>query len=121
MAACVDELDQAPISSVGANGYFRNASDFNLAVAGAYSSLRTYPQRQFDFFEVRSDNIYVGNATVQPHTYVNNFATTLATLPLMTGPWNDNYAGIARVNTVLEKITPGLIGNDALYNQYVGR
>lgn len=120
MGSCVDELDQAPISNVGANGYFRNAADFNFAVAGAYSSLRTFPQRQFDYFEVRSDNIYVSHSTPQPHTQINDFSVTLASVPLIASSWNENYAGIARANTVLEKITPALIGDDAVYNQYVG-
>ena len=120
MISCVDDLDQAPISNIGANGYFRNEADFNFAVAGAYSTLRTYPQRQFDFFEVRSDNIYVSHSTPQPHTQINDFSTTLATVPLIASQWNENYAGIARTNTVLEKITPALIGNETTYNQYVG-
>lgn len=120
MSSCVDDLDQAPISNIGANGYFRNAADFNFAVAGAYSTLRTYPQRQFDFFEVRSDNIYVSHSTPQPHTQINDFSTTLATVPLVASQWNENYQGIARANTVLEKMTPALIGNEATYNQYLG-
>lgn len=120
VSSCVDDLDQAPVSNVGANGYFRNAADFDFAIAGAYSTLRTLPQRHFDFFEVRSDNIYVSHSTPQPHTSINDFATTLATVPLIASQWNESYAGITRVNTVLEKITPELIGNDATYNQYVG-
>lgn len=120
MVSCVDDLNQAPISNVGANGYFRNAADFNFAVAGVYSTLRNYPQRQFDYFEVRSDNIYVSHTTPQPHTQINDFSTTLATVPLIASSWNDNYVGIARANTVLEKITPELIGNEATYNQHIG-
>jgi starch-binding outer membrane protein, SusD/RagB family len=119
LGACEDVLDQAPISSLGSNGYFRNANDFNYAVAGAYSTLRTHPQRQFDLFEVRSDNIYA-SGIVRDYTNINNFVTTLATTPYIAAQWNDNYSGVTRVNTVLDKITPELIGDDALYNQYVG-
>jgi hypothetical protein len=118
-SACEDVLDQAPISNLGSNGYYRNENDFNLAVAGAYSTLRTYPQRQFDLFELRSDNIYAAGI-VRDHTNINNFVTTLATTPFIQAQWNENYSGIARANTVLEKITPELIGDEALYNQFVG-
>ncbi len=120
LGACEDVLDQAPISNVGANGYYRNAADFDLAIAGVYSTLRTYPQRQFDLFEVRSDNIYSPGVVARDHTNINNFVTTLATTGFMGYQWTENYAGIVRANTVLEKITPELIGDDARYNQYVG-
>lgn len=119
MSSCEDVLDQAPISNLGSNGYYRNATDFNFAVAGAYSSLRNYPQRQFDLFEVRSDNIYAAGI-VRDHTNINNFVTTLATTPYIGTVWNETYSGVTRANTVLDKITPELIGNDALYNQFVG-
>src|SRR5690606_30077915 len=89
------------------------------AIAGAYSTLRTHPQRQFDLFEVRSDNIYA-SGIVRDYTNVNNFVTTLATTPFIAAQWTENYAGITRVNTVLDKITPEVLGDDALYNQYVG-
>lgn len=119
MISCEEVLDQAPISNLGSNGYYRNASDFNFALAGVYSTLRSYPVRHFDFFEVRSDNIYAAGIVLD-YTDINNFLPSIATKPAMRLPWNDNFAGIARANTVLEKIRPELIGDEALYNQYVG-
>jgi hypothetical protein len=119
LGSCEDVLDQAPISSLGTNAYFRNANDFNYAVAGAYSTLRTHPQRQFDLFEVRSDNIYA-SGIVRDYTNINNFVSTLATTPFIASQWNQNYSGITRVNTVLDRVTPQLIGDEALYNQYIG-
>ncbi len=120
MVSCEDALDQTPISNLGSNGFYRNADDFNLAIAGAYSSLRTYPQRHFDLFEVRSDNIYSPGSVGRDHNNINNFVTTLETSSVLGSHWNATYAGIVRSNTVLEQISEDLIGDVMLFNQYSG-
>lgn len=118
--ACEDELDQAPISASGSNEFYRNADEFEQAVNGIYNSLASYPARQFDLFEVRSDNVYAaGSAGVRDYNAINNFSVT-ATVSFMETAWNDNFAGIMRANTVLDKITAEIIDDPALYDQFVG-
>ncbi len=120
ISACEDVLNQAPISNLGSNGFYRNADDFNLALAGAYSSLRSYPQRQFDLFEVRSDNIYSPGTVGRDHNNINNFVPTLENSSILGSHWNQTYAGIVRVNTVLEQLSANLIEDEDLLNQFSG-
>lgn len=105
IAGCESQLDQAPISDLGSNNFYRNTEDFTKALSGVYAQLAAYPDRHFILSDIRSDNIYgVGEAGVREHEPVNNFSTNLATNPLISEAWNANFTGIMRANTVLDQL-----------------
>ena len=110
-----EELDQSPISSIGTNGFYSNAEEFESAINGVYSTLRFYPDNQFHLLEIRSDNMYaVTGSGVRPYEPVNNFDNSIATNTYVSSVWNTNYTGILRANTVLEALN-----EDALADQDV--
>jgi hypothetical protein len=120
-SACEDQLDQKPISSASTAGFYRNASDFEQAVNGVYNALRGYPDRAFYLSENRSDNLYgVGSAGVRDWEPINNFYPTIASNPLLSEPWNNNYLGIFRANTVLEFLTAEKVPDATMRNRFEG-
>lgn len=120
-SACEDDLDLAPISDAGSNGFYNNADDFTQGVNGIYNTLQFHPDRYIDLREVRSDNIYSpGQAGVRDWNAINNFLSTLATLTFIRDVWNDTYNGIMRANTVLDQLAanPGAIADAELRTRF---
>jgi hypothetical protein len=126
LVACEDDLNLAPISQVGSNGFFTNAGDFTQAVNGIYASLGVtgnmdYPSLYVILDESRSDNIYCpGQSGVRDWNATNNFLSTIATLGTIETAWNVAFNGIMRANTVLDQLQTngGAIGDDALATQF---
>lgn len=116
-----EDLNQAPISSLGANGFYSNIDEFESAINGTYSALRFYPDNQFHIFEVRSDNMYaVTGSGVRPFEPINNFDKTIATNTYLSGEWNTNYTGILRANIVLENLNKNAVPDDTTRNRMEG-
>jgi hypothetical protein len=125
--ACNKQLDQVPISQPSSANFFRNTADFEQAVAGIYQALHNIPNvydyavRQNELAEVRSDNIYSpGTSGVRDWLPINNFDKTLATNPNIAGLWNDDFNGILRANTVLDKLDPTLVPDNAIRDRMEG-
>jgi hypothetical protein len=119
--ACEDQLDQAPISEVGSNNFYRNEADFQKAITGVYSQLRFYPDRHFYLSEVRSDNLYATTAMgVREHEPINNFEQTIAVNNNLENAWNQSFNGIMRANTVLTKLNDQVVPNEAIRQQIEG-
>lgn len=119
--ACEDELYQAPISNRSSAEFYRDAADFEQAIVGVYNALKYHSQSNFYLSEVRSDNIYItGLAGVRDWIPVTNFSRTLVTNPLMQQAWNEPYVGILRANTVLDKLSPDVVPDEATRNAMEG-
>tara|TARA_R110002050_G_scaffold286121_2_gene436281 strand:- start:4761 stop:6251 length:1491 start_codon:yes stop_codon:yes gene_type:complete len=116
-----EELDQSPISSIGTNGFYSNAEEFESAINGVYSTLRFYPDNQFHLLEIRSDNMYaVTGSGVRPYEPVNNFDNSIATNTYVSSVWNTNYTGILRANTVLEALNADVVADNTTRNRIEG-
>ncbi|GAA4429093.1 RagB/SusD family nutrient uptake outer membrane protein [Pontibacter saemangeumensis] len=121
LVSCEDELDQAPLSDASAANFYRNSADFEQAVNGIYAQLSPVPDRYYDLSETRSDNVYGSSSTgVRPWDPVNDFATTLENNELIAEAWNNDFNGIMRANTVLEKLNESVVPEEGLRNQFEG-
>ncbi|TXK48921.1 RagB/SusD family nutrient uptake outer membrane protein [Pontibacter qinzhouensis] len=121
LLACEDKLDQFPLSDASAANFYRNAADFEQAVNGVYGQLRPVPERYYDLSETRSDNVYGSSTTgVRPWDPVNDFVNTLENNELIAEAWNNNFNGIMRANTVLDRLDPGLVPEEAIRNRFEG-
>ena len=121
MVACEDQLDQAPISELGSNNFYRNESDFIQAINGTYAALRFYPDRQFYLSEVRSDNTYATSEMgVREHEPINNFEPTIEVNPYVEAAWNANFNGIMRANTVLNRLNESVVPDQAMRERLEG-
>lgn len=119
--ACEDQLDQAPISEMGSNNFYRNERDFQQAVNGAYAQLRFYPDRYFYLSDVRSDNIYATTQQgVREYEPINNFENTIEVNPLVEAAWSENFNGIMRANTVLERLNPEVVPDEEVRSRFEG-
>ncbi len=117
--ACEDKLNQAPISSLGSNGFYQTQEDFQKALNGSYSQLRQYPINHFELSEVRSDNIYSpGVGGVRDYNLINNFNRNLSTTSLISSTWNGYYNGIMRANTVLDNLNAETILDETVRLQF---
>ncbi|MCB0632401.1 MAG: RagB/SusD family nutrient uptake outer membrane protein [Saprospiraceae bacterium] len=110
LSACEDDLELAPISDAGSNGFYNNTDDFEQGVNGIYASFGVtggadYPSFYVVMDESRSDNIYTpGQAGVRDWNAINNFLNTLATLGSVRNVWNVTFNGIMRANTILDQL-----------------
>ncbi|GAB3526319.1 RagB/SusD family nutrient uptake outer membrane protein [Pontibacter brevis] len=121
LISCEEELDQAPLSDASAANFYRDAADFQQAVNGIYAQLRPYPDRHFNLSEIRSDNMYATTEIgVREHEPINNFVNTLETNSLVISAWNENFNGIMRANTVLDRLNVSAVPDDAQRNQFEG-
>ncbi|MBN2213453.1 MAG: RagB/SusD family nutrient uptake outer membrane protein [Bacteroidales bacterium] len=119
LAACEDQLDQAPISDLSVAGFFRNESDFEQAVNGVYHSLRGVPSRWMNLSDIRSDNFYAYSSMgVREWDPVTAFAKTLATSIYMDEAWSANFEGIMRANTLIENLSTDAVPDDDLRNRF---
>ncbi|MCJ8166546.1 RagB/SusD family nutrient uptake outer membrane protein [Pontibacter sp. E15-1] len=121
LGSCQDKLDQAPLSDASAANFYRNTDDFIQAVNGVYAQLRPFPDRYYDLSETRSDNVYGSSSTgVRDWDPVNDFAITLANNALVAEAWNNNFNGIMRANTVLDKLNASLVPDPVLRGRLEG-
>ncbi|GLR18974.1 RagB/SusD family nutrient uptake outer membrane protein [Portibacter lacus] len=126
LVSCEKELNLAPISQVGSNGFFENTNAFTQGINGVYASLgvtgsQDYPSYYVILDESRSDNIYSpGQSGVRDWNAINNFSSTLATLGTINNIWNIAYNGIMRCNTILDQLVEngGVISPAGLKAQY---
>lgn len=134
LGACEDELDLAPISDPGSNGFYKTTDDFIQAINGVYSALgginptavgtagQGQPDYYIDMGEVRSDNIYIQGNGPAEYAEIGNFLTTIAGIPTINNAWNGTYEGIMRANTVLDKLkeNPGAVPDDNMRRRIEG-
>jgi hypothetical protein len=106
LSACDKKLDQTPISDQTTENFYTQPGDFTQGVNAAYNSLLTYPDRQLNLSETRSDNLYaVSDGGVRDWEGINSFHRTIAGNPYVTEAWSGNYTGINRVNVLLEQLS----------------
>lgn len=108
--SCEEDLNLAPISSAGSNGFYQTQNDFTQALNGVYGAFGVqnnvdYPSFYVNLNETRSDNIYSpGQAGVRDWNNINNLLSTLSTLATLKQVWNTTFNAIMRANTLLDKI-----------------
>lgn len=112
-------IELNPISQTSVAQFYRNSSDINIALMGVYDALQRPGQygSQWKLAELRSDNTEAGGGTPED-TQLDQFqiSTTSASID---AAWRDFYVGIARSNTLLNRIAA--VDMDAkLKNQYIG-
>ncbi len=113
---CAKDLDQAPISQASDANFFRNTADFEIAINGVYRALLAgeYGINQFEMAEVRSDNVYSpGTSGVRDWLPLNNFESTLSTNPYINALWQNDFNGILRANSVLDRLDPAVVPDNA--------
>ncbi|MFD2569029.1 RagB/SusD family nutrient uptake outer membrane protein [Spirosoma soli] len=105
LVSCSDDLNQVPISAATTSTFYSQPNDFIQAVNAVYSDLRTYPDRQLNLSETRSDNLYaVSDGGVRDWEGINSFQKTIASNPYVTEAWATNFNGIYRANVLLDQL-----------------
>jgi hypothetical protein len=105
LASCSRDLDLKPISASTSVTFYANTNDFTQGVYAAYNSLRTFPDRQLNLSETRSDNLYaVSDGGVRDWEGINNFQKTIASNPYINTAWSANYNGIYKCNVLLDQL-----------------
>jgi hypothetical protein len=99
----------SPISERNVESFYRNETDFTVAINGAYSTLAgngAYNRAYVLLHEMRSDNtMNGGGATGLAEVYfrIAHFSE-LATASELSSPWTTAYQGIARTNVILDRL-----------------
>ncbi len=112
-SSCTKQLNQLPLSSQSADNFFASTTDFQQALSGVYSvALRGntlgnnygYPDRLMNLSETRSDNLYAVTQGNREWEGINGFQSTIANNSFVNEAWVNNYAAIARANTLMEQL-----------------
>ncbi|RAV28507.1 RagB/SusD family nutrient uptake outer membrane protein [Sinomicrobium soli] len=121
LSSCENELDQTPISEIGSDDYYNTVEEYEIAVNGVYSTLKTYPNFQFYLSEVRSDNMYsVTQTGVRDYEPINNFFVNLSPNSIIGDHWNSNFEGIYRANDFLSKLDETIVTDEETYQRMEG-
>lgn len=121
LSGCEKELNQSPISSATTETFYSIPNDFLQGVNAAYSNLKTYPDRQLNLSETRSDNLYaVSDGGVRDWEGINSFHKNLSANPYLEEAWSTNFNGIYKANVVLDQIKKNgnIIPSVSLRNRY---
>ncbi len=99
----------SPISERNVESFYRTPTDFTVAINGAYSTLAgngAYNRAYVLLHEMRSDNTMNGGGNTglaEVYFRLAHFSE-LATASELSSPWTTAYQGIARANTILDRI-----------------
>lgn len=99
----------SPISERNIESFYKNETDFTVAINGAYSTLAgngAYNRSYVLLHEMRSDNtMNGGGATGLAEVYFRlAHFSELATASELSTPWTTAYQGIARTNVILDRL-----------------
>src|ERR1700754_3531708 len=97
-----------PISNANDQNFYKTEDDFQNAIYGAYSTLKShgvYDDYMQLVGDLRSDNTQMGTTASDRFSFqdLNQFAVQVTT-PIIESIWNDNYTGIRNVNAILDRI-----------------
>lgn len=116
MMSCKKEfIELNPISSVSVGVLYKTDKDFQDAVIGCYSILRTQYNDFWMFGDVASDDSWKEVSRNQSSYYIDVF-TLDPNDPLLKTTWNNYYNLITRANNILTKIEtadPSIVTNKA--------
>jgi hypothetical protein len=99
----------SPISERNVESFYKTQGDFNVAINGAYSTLAgngAYNRSYVLLHEMRSDNTMNGGGSTglaEAFFRIAHFSE-LATASELSTPWTTAYQGIARTNTILDRL-----------------
>ena len=104
-SSCSEDLNLLPISSATTETFYKSTNDFIQGVNAVYADLKTYPDRQLNLSETRSDNLYaVSDGGVRDWEGINSFHKTIAGNPYIAEAWLTNFNGIYRANVLLDQL-----------------
>lgn len=121
--SCNKELNQQPISTATTDLFYKTPNDFIQGVNSIYANLQTYPDRQLNLSETRSDNLYaVSEGGVRDWDPINDFKSTLSSNPYIAEAWLTNFNGIYKANVLLDQLqkNSSIITDVALRNRLLG-
>lgn len=104
MISCKKEfIELAPISSVSVNALYKTDKDYQDALVGCYTALRSQYNSMWMYGDVASDDSWKEVSRNQSSYYIDVF-TLDANDALLRNTWNNYYNVIARANNILVKI-----------------
>lgn len=104
MISCKKEfIELAPISSVSVTALYKTDKDYQDALVGCYTALRSQYNSMWMFGDVASDDSWKEVSRNQSSYYIDVF-TLDANDALLRNTWNNYYNVIARANSILAKI-----------------
>lgn len=115
--SCSDILDNDPISSFSAQGFYKTTDDARAGVNGIYNALQSAMRVNFSFWgEGRADAVGTRHSGDPLALSQNTLNQTIS-----SASWNNLYEVISRANYAIKYI-PGVYGgNDAFGKQLLGQ
>ncbi len=106
---CEDFLDRSPLDTRTADNFYKTQADASEALVGVYDILQWNTVVGYHttplVLDIMSDDSYsAGQATSEPSLLEMDRHQILPTNGEVHGLWRKHYIGIARANTLLEKI-----------------
>ena len=115
MSSCEDRLEIPLQSSIATENFFKNQSDFDLALAGAYDPIANHQDGsgKGSYFRALlmmgrsgTDELYSTNQYQAGWEFSNYTFTPFNTY--VEGVWESQYIGISRANTILDRLPVAL-------------
>ncbi|MGB5983054.1 MAG: RagB/SusD family nutrient uptake outer membrane protein [Nonlabens sp.] len=121
VASCDDPIELDPISDIGAETFYKDANEVDLAIIGTYASLHEKQLHEWVVTELRSDNTQLSfdnsqNANI-PYRQLDQFVSNSLN-EFTTAYWRASYKTIGLANHVLENLD--VVDDEDLVAQYEG-
>lgn len=105
MISCEGDLSLKPVSSSTTVTFYTTTNDFLQSINAAYNPLSSYPDRQLNLSETRSDNLYaVSEGGAWTWEGINGFHKSIVDNEYVTDAWNNNFDGVFKANILLEQL-----------------
>lgn len=109
LSSCSEDfLNLYPDTSVNSSSFYKTAEHFDQALIGSYEKLRSIALKGIFMDEMRSDNTFFTRYSGDRSPYLNVEVVALflddETTAVLSENYNDVYIGIARLNTILNRI-----------------
>ena len=105
--SCDDSLDLQPISDIGSQEFYKDATEINLAVVGIYNSMHLMLDKEYVLTELRSDNTYMSPRNSEtanvPYRQVDRFVLNSQNV-FVEDYWRACYRTISLSNNVITQI-----------------
>ena len=108
LVGCSDYIEIENLNEVGQDEFYRDETEFNLALNGCYNTLRAPIADEWMLTEIRSDNTFMNNYGTTNAQNLQIYSNDIFEAPsfdlLIQRYWATSYQSIRSINSLLEAL-----------------
>jgi len=119
--SCGDYLDAEMTDHVNPNNFYKTDAQVDQAIIGMYNTMMMIPKNRWFLSEVRSDNVWMQQETVNGAPEICYFLNSdLVSNSQVETAWKEYYKIAANANAIMEHIYTAHFTSEEMRDEYVG-